>query len=500
MRKIERDRNYITFIDGFDKQLEVLSPYCFISDFPASERDHYFFKGVRRYENTYLIHKELKDALEEQRFSEEDILFFHSGINLNEYFFYIETEFSIVTIESLTVKGRYSMDFINLALKNQFSDAVNKTLRSAKDKLKALVEEKDKLVASTLTEQEFIDFFKTSFKVFLKDVTSSPFIIVQSTFILFSENYKEVKDFVLGNLNLTSSDRIKRIKTDIEELESILKSNMVLPGKRYFQSIVEADINNYEYISAKKKLEDSGGPQEIVAILSYAQLLFNNPDQFDWNMKIALLESIDLRATLLNGFDRFEHLEDEKVFMEVKRKLSKAEIFLNKGDYSNFVGALQKFMEAYLEAIGANKKINTKNEEVKLTRISDKMKQALYLCQNNNQGLLNPQILESFAICFDENKTDAIIKRINPDYIPLNHPRNGFQHADIGLSYEGFTKKLGYIVEEELGEEENTGHFKKYLEWFQMPEKNVFNQINQRVMELLSKPDLIFSNETTIYP
>lgn len=489
MRKIERNKNFLTFTDGFDAELAGLSPFCFISDFPTPERDHYFFKGVHRYENAYLIHKELKDALEENKFREEDILFFQSNIDLNEYFFYIETEFPVVTIESLTARGRYTLDFINSTLKNQFSDTINETLDSVKEKLKALVEEKEKLISLTLTEQGYVDFFKNSFKVFLKDVTSSPFIIVQSTFILFSENYNEVKDFIFGNLNFTNSARVKRIKTDIEELESIMTSNMVLPRKRYLQSIVETDIKNYEYLSAKKKLEESGGPQEVVSILNYAQLLFDNPDQFDWRMKTALLESIDIRTTLLNGFDQFEYIGNEEIFMEIKRKISKAQIFLEKGDYSNFVSALQKFMEDYCRTIGATAR-----------RIKNMRRQALNLCGEDCDDDLKRSIVNSIAVCFDESETDAVIKRINPDYLPLNHPRNDLQHEDIGLSHEGFTKKLGYIIEEELGDEENTGHFKKYLAWFQMPEVNVFDQINQRVMELLSKPDLIFSNETNIYP
>lgn len=57
-------------------------------------------------------------------------------------------------------------------------------------------------------------------------------------------------------------------------------------------------------------------------------------------------------------------------------------------------------------------------------------------------------------------------------------------------------KHLSYLDEVQLGYEENTKIFYKWIEWFELPSTNIFNQINNRIKELLSKPDMIFESQS----
>lgn len=495
MRKLERDQSYFGFRDGFDDQLEELSKYCFIADVSTNEREQYFFNGIHKYENTFLIDKVLKKALEEKKFDEKRILFFQDTVDLRHYFFYLERELSIVIIKSLTQQGRDNLDFINSTLKNRFADAVNETDQEVRQRLGALVTEKEKMELTNIAEDSYINFIKNSFLSFLKDMTSLPLISVRSTIIFESDNYSDIRKFIFDNLTLTIDARKSKIKNEIEKYESHLKRNKILFKRRYFQNLIEAHLNNYEYTTAIEKWRAEGGPPQIIPLLKYADNLFvNPPNGFRWEMSVDLMEPINLKNSLLSGFENFENIRNEKVFLEIKRRLSKAQIFLKKKDYSNFVGTLQKFMEGHLEAIGANKTTNKKGKEIYITKISQKVEHALRLCQNETEDSLNRQIVKSFAICFDKNPS-AKIKKINPNFTPVNYPRNDLQHSDIGLNEQAFNKRLQYLLEEELGEETDTGHFQKYVRWFQLPEENIFDQINNRILNLLRKPDLLFHDE-----
>lgn len=492
MRRIERKEDYFGLTAGFNKAVSDISPYCFISDINSVGRELHFANKKVKYENAYLIDKALKSALDGGKYDEQKVLIIQEEKLKQKCVFYMNYESRSVAIGSHTKEGIYILDFINSTLVNTFSNAVNEAYCETKIQISDLYEKVKELEINPQTEG-YKKFVKDEYFLFLKNAISLPLIVVRATYILNCSNYSYIKDFIIDNLCIVGESTSCKIKSKIDYYEKELNRNKVLFDRNQLFREMEGHLRGYSYELAGEKWKEGIGPIEAYPLINYAKLLFDNNSEFNWEMNFPLLNTSQIKEDLLLGFDKFKPFigdDDVKSYLEIKRKLSKAQIFFFKKDLSNFVATLQKFMEAYLSAIGADKKINNKGNEKKLNTIREKVNNAI--CNNNDAESINSTILKLFDISFGQNSE---LMSINKDFEFLNYIRNDFQHDDIGLSINDLNTKLGYLMDEELGAEEHTGLFQKYLTWFCMPEVNIFDQINIRIIQILKKPHLLYQDE-----
>lgn len=390
----------------------------------------------------------------------------------------------------MTKPGKANLEFIELTLGRRFADGVDEVVKDTKKRIFELLEEKQRVELEGLTEDKFIDFVKDYFFLFLKDMTTLPLIAVRATVVLDSNSFRDLKGFVCDNLSVTSDDRQEKIRSDLAKYEQTLANNGIFPKKYYLSDLVNEWLRGFKYQTALSEWKSASFSPEVNSLFKYVYNLFVNPIDCDvWEDDVELLSPINVKDTLKKGYETFKDvISDEKHYLEIKRILSKAQIHLMSSDYSNFTGDLQKFMEAYLKAIGAAEK-RKGDKMIPINRIGDKMKLAFRLFEKSSNEV-NKAILNSFDVCFDGSE-DAKIKQINASYLPIKHLRNELFHGDKGQNEKTFKEKLKYLIEEELGKEEYTGHFLKYLGWFQMPNTNVFEQINKRIITILQKPDFV---------
>ncbi|MCB0650820.1 MAG: hypothetical protein KDC85_06055 [Saprospiraceae bacterium] len=496
MRKLERQQCYFGYTEGVENLLKNLTAYCFVSDIIASNRILYFKNGKHNYENAFLIDEKLNNTLKSRHYNEEEILFFLDSCDLKENFFYLETESNCIEIKSLTQKGRYSLDFIYNSLHAEFGDAINEAYNSTKNNLYLLIQLKDRINKEVLTPQSYLDFVKDDFINFLKDTVSSSLLAVRSTYIKTSDSYKILKNFVLENSNIVDEERSKIIKNKIHEFDLIINNNYLLPKMFFLFNAIEELLNEYNYARASDKLKEYG--QLILSSsLTYAKELYENTTNFNWTHRHFLIEPLKIEEQLLKSYKKFEGviIKDEETFLGLMRLLSKAQLdLIYTRNYANAIVNIQKFMEAYLKAIGADKDVNKKGVPFGIQKIKDKIKKALD-DQEKLKNELHRKIIDTFSICFDEEEKGEL-KKICTEYLPINHPRNEQIHDDLNKNELYFKKHLSYLDEVQLGYEENTKIFYKWIEWFELPSTNIFNQINNRIKELLSKPDMIFESQS----
>lgn len=488
MRVLNRDTSFLGFTNGFESYLNRISNYCFVTDMMPQSREIYFYNNRQTYDNAYLVDSKIKQAIEEGVVTEDTILPFEPEFSLIKYFFYLDKRVASQSLESLTNMGVKYLDFVNKIYKNKFSDYIHEACVETETRLKDIKEYTDKLSLQKVTPEEYVSTVKTLF-IFYKDMIDSPLLCVRASVILYDDDYADIKEFIHANLNLVTKEKQSRIVKEIEGYEVRIKKNKALPGRYYLVRQFEGYLRSYSYGELIKNMEEDDFPEELYHVIRYLDTLFTAPkDEPKWELNSAIIKSSEVRNILKERHETFEDIiETETDFLDLKIILSKAQLFLKKHDYSNFVATFQKFMEKYLELIGANRGIKKNGEEKNISQINEKVKKALEL-YHDNQNKINVRVIQLIQVCFD-NKEDSAIKKISEKYVPVNYPRNDFQHGDFGLNKHFFLEKLGYLVNEDFGEEEYSGIFKKFLSIFCLPEENIFDQLNNRVISLLKKPN-----------
>lgn len=477
MRVLTKDESYFGLTNGFDNYLSRISNFCFVTDMKAKVREIYFVNNRHTYEHAYMIDSRIKQALENRTVTEKIILTFNPEFSPLKCFLYLDKKVSIQSLESLTKIGANFLDFISRTYKNEFSNSMHNACVETEERLNHLKKEVDGLSLKQVRSEEYICFVKKLF-LFYKDMIGSPLFCVRASIILYSDDYIDIKEYVRTNLNLITKDKRNKINRRIEEYEVQINKNKVLPSKHFLPNEFARDLESYNYSKLEQTVKEEDFPKEIYHLFSYLRILFTNyKDDPKWELSSKLIQQLGVKKALKAGYAKFaDFIENENDFLDLKLVLSKSQLYLMLRDYSNFVGTLQKFMENYLDMLGANQ-----------TRIKEKVKRAIEL-SNRTPSKINLKVVQLIATCFDD-RSDSAIKKISNRYDPINYLRNDFQHGDSGINEHEFHEKLGYLTKEEFGEEEYSGIFEKFIFIFCLPEKNVFDQINGKVISLLKKPD-----------
>jgi hypothetical protein len=488
MRVLNRDRSFWGFTNGFESYLNRISNYCFVTDMVPLSREIYFYNNCQTYDNAYLVDSKIKQAIEKGVVTEDTILPFEPEFSLIKYFFYLDKGVTSQSLESLTNMGVKYLDFVNKIYKNKFSDCIHEACVETETRLKDIKEYTDKLSLQKVTPEEYVSTVKTLF-IFYKDMIDSPLLCVRASVILYNDDYVDIKEFIHANLNLVTKEKQSRIVKEIEGYEVRIKKNKALPGRYYLVRQFEGYLRSYSYGELIKNMEEDDFPEELYHVIRYLDALFTAPkDEPKWELNSKIIQSFNVKNVLEVEYENFEDIiRKETDFLDLKLILSKAQLYLVKSDYSNFVGTFQKFLEKYLDLIGASHATKKNGGTKRINNINDKVKRALEL-YHDNQNEINVRLIQLIRVCFDDSNESAI-KRISDKYVPVNHPRNDFQHGDRGLNKLLFLEKLGYLINEDFGEEEYSGIFKKFLSIFGLPEENIFDQLNNRVISLLKKPN-----------
>ena len=504
MRRLDRN-SHIGMSGDFFEILKEISPYCFISDIETNT-ELYYTNNLQIFNNAYLIADDIVKALRNNELSESDILFFDTKFDLKKKLIYFDRDINRIG-SSYDKVDALIRDLFEKRLKRTFSDAVENAVKETTKELLDLLLIKETLETKPLIENnDYIRFVK-KFETFLIETQKKPLLSIRSTILLNTDSSEEIIEFIEKNICIADSSKQEKINNILNEYKNLIKNNSLLPNKRYFQKILEKTIKSYDYNISNIENKDLI-PEEIIGILQYANILWHNPsnqnkskarkNDFNWTISPIQLGDQFAKKILESGFHRFENFfcgssleENKDLFLELKRKICKAECFLKNEDYSNFVGQVQKFLEGYIYAIGGN--INPDNNS-RITSIKDKIlnieNKILRIKQNElsiTEFNFYKTVIDSVIISFNKDK----LAEINSEYINIDSERNDFQHADIGTNKHLFNKYLNYLINEDLANDNKTGLFYKWKIFFEIPSENIFDQLNSKVLEFIKNPDLL---------
>lgn len=182
MRALEREQRHHNYLGEIEENLLDISLHCFYSDIELPQSNDLLFftnNNEKTYQNAYRIHPILKESLENKEFSLTDILDPFLD-NLREHIF-LDEEDNSPHFESYSIKGKYTLDFLNKKLHVHFSNEISKVYRETKDGILALKTYLEKNPISN--EAEFIAFVRNKLRPFLKDAYELPMVAVRATII-----------------------------------------------------------------------------------------------------------------------------------------------------------------------------------------------------------------------------------------------------------------------------------------------------------------------------
>ena len=472
MRRLQRKAHLSNSVGNIENLVDEVSFYCFFSDLELKQEDKTIVfrpNQPKIFDNAYQIHKCLKISIEKNEFTLLQLPCPYD-YNFKEHLFLNQDE-EPICLEAYSEQGKYFCDFLYQSLHQTLQREIEKVFKETREDVsklrKSLHENLNKLNSTGL-----LDFIKDDLILFLKNATERHLIAIRATAILHNDNYQDIKKLLWPKIHKTLPPNKKdKIYELISDYEKQLEFNCLFPRKYALSSIVEELLQNCSYNKAYNLIE---GHTNAYPALFYVKSLFGGIESFSWENENFHLKDLDIKNQLSVKHNDFQQvIEDVDTFCHIARKLSKAEKYLQIENFSAAVVAIQKFMEAYLDAVGATQR-----------GIGKKMKHA----KNDTTRMsihIHKTIIDSFSIAFDKK----LLPRLEKAYEPINLVRNNLEHADIGVDTSVFSKKLSYLTEEHLSSDYDSNLFQKWSTLFGLPSKNIFDQLNSRVLTLLTNPD-----------
>lgn len=394
-------------------------------------------------------------------------------------FFFIRTEIregnEIYTIGFLNDRARNTINFISKVVdESKFSqEYIHKPFLDTKKNLQEISELIEK-------EESFKQGVKR-FRGFIEQILNVDFSSIRSTALSYHDLTQDIIKKIEES-NFLESEKKEMLLENISKFMDKHRKQSILPNKFYLRNKISdlITISNFNYSSVIEILKKEEVVNDSLKITEIANKKFNpDDDNALTNLESQIWQFYELQ--LESNFSTFSDLINKSDFIHTCFLLSKAQKYIDLENYTEGINYLNRFIESYLNGLITK---NGSRERDKKEPIPKRIK----IIEGINRNIA--EITNSFRKCIKvENNADFFNLTNSSNYYSINIRRNKKLHSeDLGISQDMWNDKFIYL-HTTLSNETQSNFLNFWYAKFGLPKKNIFDQINERIIELLDNPD-----------
>lgn len=467
MRRLYRNNTFseLTNEDAVARLREISNDKCFLSDIILNIFDEtvFFENNIKKYSNGFLLKKDAANYLNGNPFNKSEIV--DPFIDNPKLHLYLRTEATGIALVGITEKGRNTVSLIN-----SYVGKPNEFVLKIQDIYSKILAELQEIKEDNIENANSKDDFKLGINRLWRMLTvakKSDLTAVRMTALLYHEDYSEIKEIIETTEYLKKNERSEILKKIFALEYQMYKDAKLSTKKNEIKNKIKNAIKKLNYREALELATHEELSSKITSWLNYAQRLANNEDNSD-SLYIGDYFSL-LKNDVLKARPKFLSLNsNETKYGKLIRHLSVGQKHLELNNRQKFISSICYFFEYYCFHFATRMR-------------GGGMKSKLREAKRNANANID-DLISTFDHAVNANST-------NPNWIALDKERNLIAHEGKSISENSFNIGFEYLYKSVPGFEDSSNLVHKWFEIFELPEVNIFDQLNNKILDILSNPD-----------